>query len=347
MQILVSVLFFFVAHIFISLSSLTFVAGTVYLLMQIAVADLISLTQIKYELFYVSNRSWLDPPEMCGVYLGLDTFTNTAIVFFIVALNFHTISTYNLAQKTIARNAVKLMAEDVDCEISGAAVNDENDDDDDADDEDESNEKMVTRNQHHQRSIVIDYSKPKSYVSVQMPVIFIWLLAASMSVPLFWYGDILPSGCNGAKICGVIQYTRSNTVLLQFLLIKMRIVVPSACLAFSTIYVMATLLKGKRILSRPCGLDEDVRQILKLAAALSLTFILCSMQRLYGSLWFELISRPMMERKYAAFDKWIGIGGCMLHYAAPIVRPVIYCLFAPNVSMKCTVFCCSCCRRRW
>lgn len=306
--------------------------------MQIALADLISLVQIKYELFYVSNRSWLDPPEMCGVYLGLDAFTNTAIVFFIVALNFHTISTYNLAQKTIARNAAKLLADDVDCEISNIA----NDDNGAADADDDCNGTMINQNGHHQRSIVIDYSKPKSYVSVQMPVVFIWLLAASIAVPLFWYGNILPNACSNTKICGVIQYTRSNTMLLQILLIKMRIVVPSVCLAFSTMYVIVKLLKVKRTLMRPCGLDEDVRQILKLAAVLALAFILCSMQRLYGSLWFELIARPMMERKYAAFDKWIGIGGCMLHYAAPTIRPIIYCYFEPSVSMKC----CSCCGSR-
>lgn len=308
--------------------------------MQIALADLISLTQIKYELFYVSNRSWLDPPEMCGVYLGLDAFTNTAIIFFIIAMNFHTISTYNLAEKTIARNSTKLLSDDVDCEIS-TAVNDENDGNGDDD-----NDAMVSRNGHHQRSIVIDYSKPKSFVSVQLPVVFIWFLAASMAVPFFWYGNILPNACSDTKICGLIQYTRSNTILLQFLLIKMRIVVPSACLAVSTIYVIVKILKVKRTLIRPCGLDEDVRQILKLAAALSLTFILCSMQRLYGSLWFELIARPMMERKYAAFDKWIGIGGCMIHYAAPIIRPIIYCCFEQSVSLKCTVFCCSCSRSR-
>lgn len=305
--------------------------------MQIAFADLISLMQIKYELFYVSNRSWLDPPEMCGVYLGLDAFVNTAVVFFIITLNFHTISTYNLAQKTIARNAAKLLTDDVDCEISTTPNTGDDDEDDDGSDA------IVNRNGHHQRSIVIDYSKPKSYVSVQMPVVFIWFLAASMAVPLFWYGDVLPNACSDTKICGIIQYTRSNTVLLQILLIKMRIVVPSVCLAFSTIYVIVKLSKVKRTLSEPCGLDENVRQILKLAVALSLTFILCSLQRLYGSLWFELIARPMMERKYAAFDKWIGIGGCMLHYAAPIIRPIIYCRFVSSVSMKCTVFCCSCC----
>lgn len=308
--------------------------------MQIALADLISLTQIKYELFYVSNRSWLDPPEMCGVYLGLDAFTNTAIVFFIIALNFHTISTYNLAEKTIERNATKLLNEDVDCEIS-TAVNDENGDDDD-----DGSNAMINRNGHHQRSIVIDYSKPKNFVSVQLPVVFIWFLAASMAVPFFWYGNILPNACSDTRVCGLIQYTRSNTILLQFLLIKMRIVVPSVCLAISTIYVIVKLLKVKSTQMRPCGLDEDVRQILKLAAALSLTFILCSMQRLYGSMWFELIARPMMERKYVAFDKWIGIGGCMLHYAAPIIRPIIYCCFEQSVSMKCTVLCCLCCKCR-
>lgn len=313
--------------------------------MQITLADLISLAQIKYELFYVSNRTWLDPPEMCGIYLGLDAFTNTAIVFFTIAVNFHAISTINLAQKTIARNATKLLIDENDCKAAVAAHRDDADDADDGDNEnDDSDEGIIGQ---HQRSIVIDYSKPKSYVSVQMPVVIIWFLAVSMSVPLFWYGDIVPNTCDETKICGVIQYSRANTILLQFLLIKMRIVVPTICLAFSTAYVILKLCNAKHILFRPCGLDEDVRQILKLAVALSLTFIICSMQRLYGSLWFELIAnRPMMERKYAMFEKWIGIGGCMLHYAAPIIRPLIYCHFAPNVSMRCAVFSCLRCRSR-
>lgn len=291
--------------------------------MQIALADLVSLCQIKFELFYVSYRSWMDQPEICPIYLGLDAFTNTAIIFFIITLNMHTVSTYNLALKTIARNAAKLLNEKQ-CEI--AAI------DDDAD----SDEAI----QHQQRSIIIDYSKPKTRISVLMPIVFIWLLAASMSVPLFWYGHVLPS-MNNSKICGLIQLNRNNNLLLQILLIKMRIVVPTVCLALSTIYVTFKLFSVKHTIQQ-CGLNEDVKQILKLALTLALTFILFSMQRIYGSLWFELISRPMMEYKYSQFDKWIGIGCCMLHYSAPTIRPIIYFYFEKNLWNDFKM----CCRRR-
>lgn len=301
-----------------------FVSGTSYLLMQIALADLISLAQIKLELFYIYHRSWLEWPEFCPIYLGLDAFTNSAIIFFIVAINLHTISTFNLAQKTIAKKELNLLTNE-DCEaIATDNTNDAN--------------ASIDQSLCGQRSIVIDYSKPKSQISVILPIVFIWFLAASISIPLFWQGSVLPTKEN-PKFCGIVQFHRSNSLIMKILLIKMRIVVPTVCLLLSTIYVILKLLKVKQTI-RPCGLDEDVQQILKLALALSISFILFSFQRSFGSLWFELISRPMMEYKYALFDTWIGLAGCMLHYVAPIIRPFIYIRYEKNLSNDIRLFCC-------
>lgn len=263
-------------------------------------------------------------PEFCPIYLGLDAFTNTAIIFFIVALNLHTVTTFNLAEKTLAKKETKLLWSD-DSETNAL---------------DDANEASAPLAQplRGQRSIVIDYSKPKSRISVALPIVFIWFLAASLSVPLFWQGTVLPTKEN-PKFCGVIHFHRSNSLLMQILLIKMRIVVPTVCLVLSTIYVISKLLKVKRTI-RPCGLDEDVRQILKLALWLSATLVLFSFQRVFGSLWFELISRPMMENKYAQFDTWVGVAGCMLHYAAPIVRPFIYIRYERNLANYFRLFCC-------
>lgn len=325
-----------------------------------------SLSQMKVEIFYIANRSWLDPIEWCSIYLGVDAFTSTAIVFFIVTLNFHTISTYNLACKTIAKTASKLLQKQpyIDVQaIEHGEVDEDEMDDDEFDDDDDSNcdSEVMEKNhdittmvkQHYetneQRSIVIDYSKPKSHVSVLMPIVIVWLLAASMSVPLFLYGRILPSNSRDSnqRICGLVQYEPNNSFLLQILLIKMRIIVPTVCLVLSTIYVIFKLAMAKRKMTKTSTqlalalvIDEDAIQILKLALSLSLTFMLCSLQRIYGSLWFELISRPMMEHKYALVNKWFGVAGCLLHYAAVIVRPIIYWRFERTLWRDFKISCC-------
>lgn len=318
---------------------------------------------MKWELFYVSNRSWLDPIEWCPVYLATDALTSTAIIFFIITLNLHTVSTYNLAWKTIAKNRARSQQQkcfevqqtvDIDSEF------DDDDDDDEFDEEDSICDKVVTTTDKppeviktdykisRQRSIVIDYSKSKSQISVLWPIIFVWLLAISISVPLYFYGRIIPSNSRNSneRMCGLVQIDRGNNYLLQILLIKIRIVVPTLCLVLSTIYVIYKLVTAKRKVFESMTIewltviDEDAMEILKLALMLALTFICCSMQRIFGSLWFELISRPMMEYKYPQFHRWFGIAGCMLHYSAICVRPFIYWRFETKLRKDLEKICC-------
>lgn len=320
------------------------------MLAQIILADLISLLQIKWELFYVSHRSWLQPIDLCKIYLGVDAFTSTAIVYFIIAINFHTISTYNLACRTIAKNNAKLLENNVHTEspttTNGSETDDTFDDDDDADDDDEDNEydsvKISNDMKHEsmaiaidhkhagQRAIIIDYSKPKSQIYVLWPIISIWLLAISTSAPLFLFGRIIPnlSRSSSERLCGVLQTDPDNTIIIRWLLIQIRIVVPMICLVFSTTFVIRKLLLAKQRLAKPliinAIIDEDAIQILRLALVLTLIFMVCSIQRIVGSLWFELISRPMMEYKYAPVHRWFGVIGCMLHYTSIIIRPIAY-----------------------
>lgn len=245
--------------------------------------------------------------------------------------------------------------------------NSENDDaSDDEFDEDDSNcDSVITFNEKRQhdtnisikpetaicrRSIVIDYSKPKSQIYVLWPIVIVWLLAISISIPLFLFGRIIPSISRNSneRMCGIVQIDRSNSILLQFLLIKIRIIIPTFCLALSTIYVIYKLVMYKHRIVKLSTInnliDEDAEQILKLALSLALTFIVCSMQRIFGSLWFELITRPMMEYKYAQFHRWLGVAGCMLHYIAVILRPMLYWRFEKIlwIDLKRGWWCCCC-----
>lgn len=275
------------------------------------ISDLMSLSELKWEVFYVRHRSWLDPIGLCPIYLGIDVLTDIALVFFIVAFNFHSICTYN---QYIANDMQQILEENIEDDFQ----------DDEFDDFDTSCDSFVEHNQstspelqNYSRSIVIDYGKKKSEISVFQPIIFIWLVAISMCIPFFCFGRIIPSVVRDSneRMCGLIVMDQSNSFILQILLLKMRIIVPSICLILSTLYVIKVLLVET---------DEDLKQILKLALSLSLTYMLFTMQRLYGSIWFELVSRPMMEYKYARIRKWFGVAGCLIHYWSIIIRPILY-----------------------
>lgn len=273
-----------------------------------------SLSELKWEVFYVRHRSWLDPIGLCPIYLGIDVLTDIALVFFIVAFNFHSICTYN---QYIANDMQQILEENIEDDFQ----------DDEFDDFDTSCDSFVEHNQstspelqNYSRSIVIDYGKKKSEISVFQPIIFIWLVAISMCIPFFCFGRIIPSVVRDSneRMCGLIVMDQSNSFILQILLLKMRIIVPSICLILSTLYVIKVLLDTGCLLVET---DEDLRQILKLALSLSLTYMLFTMQRLYGSIWFELVS---LEYKYARIRKWFGVAGCLIHYWSIIIRPILY-----------------------
>lgn len=274
--------------------------------MQITVCDIIALTIGAIEIIYMNYRKWILPFELCPIYLGMESFCSTATIYLIIALNLHAISTYNLAVKTIQREE-KLQK--------------------DQQPEDDAYE--VAINVQEQRTITIDYSKRKNSISVILPVLFIWFLAASVSIPLFVFGSVLPSEEN-PKICGILNFDQNNNLLMQLLVFIVRIGIPTVCLLSTSICVIVKLfLKSSKI--RPCGLEENVSSILWTAIIISITFIVFSMQHIYGSLLFEVISKPFMHYKYPEFNKMILIIFCMVHYALSAIRPIFYCLLEKNL----------------
>lgn len=300
------------------------------------------MIEVKWEVFYVNHRSWLEPIEFCPIYLGIETFTGTALVFFIIALNLHSISTHNLACKTIAKNEISYYETQTMRNTSEDDSLDDEFDDDEFDEFDSNCDSIVSMEckspepNNNPRSIVIDYCKKKSQISVVQPIICIWLLAISMCIPLFIYGRIIPTlnRSSNDRMCGLIVMEKNTTTILQILLLKMRIIVPMFCLFLSTIYVIIKLRFTKmKTSTKALSVEKEVDDKLKLALSLSLIYVLCSMQRVYGSLWFELISRPMMEYKYAQFHKWLGVAGCLIHYASTILRPIMYSRYDTDLSV--------------
>lgn len=291
---------------------------------QMIVIDLASLGIATIELLYMNNRKWIFHSTMCPIYLGLDSITTTASVYFIIAINLHAISTYNLATKTKNNKQKSLTYR-------------------------RSSDFQRLNNEHYesalctpqqQRSMTIDYSKKKDRISVLCPILFIWILSVSVSIPLFTFGVLLPNK-KSAMICGMENFNRVTNVVLQLLVLFMRIIIPSLCLILTFLYVGYKFLFSKRHRMRTCRLHRDVHAALKLGFILSILYILFCTQRVYGSLMFEIMTKPFMQYKYPVFNQQIGIILCMVNYAIPAVRPLIYLYvdkrLRTKISQGCTI----------
>lgn len=180
---------------------------------------------------------------------------------------------------------------------------------------------------HHQhpytRSLTIDYSQRQTSVSVVLPVLFVWFVAASASTPLFAFGSVLPSR-RAPLLCGVVNFDPQNNRLLQAMVLAVRVAVPSVCLLM-TVAAAAGALRACRKYVRPCGLEENAREILRLALVLSLVYLLASEQRVLGSMLFEVWSlRPLMLPKYPRWSGAVALALSMVHWSASVVRPIVY-----------------------
>lgn len=180
------------------------------------------------------------------------------------------------------------------------------------------------------RSLIIDYSQSKKGVNVLFPSLFVWFLSVSVSIPLFVLGSVMPNE-QTPLVCGVVNFDTENSQLLQHLFVAVRIVIPTACLCLTFVSVLWKLCKAQHM-DRPGGLEEDVAQLLCLAAVVSVTFVIFSAQRIVGSSWFEVWTHtPFMLPKYPLLDRGWAVVLVIVHWSGSAFRPLAYLLAASAI----------------
>lgn len=299
--------------------------------------------------------------------MGIESFTTTGVFYFIIAANFHSISTFNLAVKelTLTKETEKKTAatattikrrpattatitrpttDEDDYELAINDYEDEVEDDYDDGGDESCNENNDERREMRKRYLTIDYRKRKYIVSVLFPVFFIWFLAGSVSLPVFIFSNVIPNE-NNPRICGIINFNENNNLLMQFLVILIRILVPTICLFLTTINVISKIyqLSVKKYIFE---LEENVGMILKLSLTLSITFAIFSLQKIYGSLLFEILAEPYTNYKYPELNEVYSIGFCMIFYSICLTRPIIYVKMQKKLREKIRKMCCCCSSKR-
>ncbi|XP_055387426.1 uncharacterized protein LOC129616023 [Condylostylus longicornis] len=329
--------------------------GTRYLLLQLTFCDLFNLIICGLEFFYMNHRKWITLVELCPVYLGMDSFTNTAAIYFIIAINFHTLSTYNLAVKELIKKEIK---ENQYLELLPEPPITEGERNENNDGVDSSGNILndgylvaLPTPTESVRSLTIDYSQKKVSVAVILPALFIWFIAASVSIPFFVFGMVIPNELH-PRICGVMNFDTFSSQLMQGLMIAIRIIIPTILLIITLIIISFKLynfntiknINKKKISEESttddgyeniesdliminietCGLDENIRIVLKLSFTLSIAFIILGFQKMYGSLLFELISKPFMHFKYPKMIPLLGLIFTLISSLLPVIRPILY-----------------------
>ncbi|KAL9706340.1 hypothetical protein quinque_009858 [Culex quinquefasciatus] len=282
-------------------------SGALYFVLQLAALDIFTLLVSIWELFYIAHQQWMFEPDYCTFYIGFESLTSIGIVYFIIGLNFHSISTYNLAQQISTSNEALTDLSDTNSDYMISA--------------EENNYEVATEHIIQKRSLTIDYRHRKTNISVMWPVLMIWFVALSESLPLFLFSDVISTD-EDVKLCTVLISDRTNHYIIQWLVISIRIVVPTVTLAVTTGMTIFKFYQGRRF-AQPSEVDENVAFILKVAIFLSLTYAIFSLQKLYGSLLFEVLSKPILRHKYPRFDKRSGLIFSFLHYFLSFLRPLV------------------------
>ncbi|XP_058059576.1 uncharacterized protein LOC131210357 [Anopheles bellator] len=283
--------------------------GAFYFLLQIAIADVGTLMVSNWELHYRSGRSWTLPAAHCTVFGGLESLTSVAIVYFIVGLNFHSIATYNLAVD-IATSAMATPEP----ESVAESLTDEN-----------SYEVAMADTVSQKRSLTIDYRYRKTRISALLPILLVWFIAVSESLPVFLFSDVVAGAAVGGEpetwSCTVLTNTGSNHYIVNLLVIATRIIIPTVALVLTSVLLVVKFYNGKHF-PQPDEFDENVAFALKVSMFQSGSFAVFGLQRLYGSLLLEILAEPHIVPRYPLFNSTVGLVLTVGYYLGCVVRPL-------------------------
>ncbi|XP_035779371.1 uncharacterized protein LOC118459770 [Anopheles albimanus] len=282
-------------------------SGAFLFLVQIAIVDVLTLLISNWELHYLFQRAWTLPSVHCSLYRGFDSFTSVATVYLIVGLNFHAIATYNLAVD-IAKST--LATPEQECAENSVST-------------EENGYEVTTDAISQKRSLTIDYRYRKTRIPVLFPILLVWFIAVSESLPVFLFSDVNKApDQEQTKQCGILTNTSLNNFAINWLVIGIRIVIPTVALVITTVQVVIKFHNGKHF-PHPDEVDENVAFALKLSIFLSVSYLVFAMQRLYGSLLQELLSVPLVVSKYALANSSIGLILTVCYYSISFIRPLV------------------------
>uniref|UniRef100_A0AAR5Q878 G-protein coupled receptors family 1 profile domain-containing protein n=1 Tax=Dendroctonus ponderosae TaxID=77166 RepID=A0AAR5Q878_DENPD len=275
--------------------------GLLCIVFQIALADLLLFFIALLELLNSYHQSWRFSSQSCMIYKGTEMLTNTSITYLLICLNFHIVTFWNLYNVELVKNNRNPLT----------SFNDS------------SSECLVTRNEN--RIVNIDYQKRKNDVPVILPVIFLWILCLSISMPTYVLSSTVQ--VRGKTLCILAN---NYGAILQSLLLVFSTTLPCFLLIVSMLILIYKLFRtsGKdidRVLTKQF---EEIRNLLIFGIVFTIFYIIISYQRHVLNMFSTVRQFFVSEMYYINFPN---VYLTMMHYSGVSFRGLLCYLALPSV----------------
>ncbi|XP_066262340.1 uncharacterized protein [Euwallacea similis] len=273
--------------------------GVLSIILQLTIADTVLFPVAITELMSSYYQTWKLDTHICVLYKGTEIFANSLMIYLLICLNFHVITFWNLHNLELIKNNKNPLT----------SFN-----------ESSSSECLVTSSE----SRAINYQKRKRDVPVLFPVIFVWTLCLSLSMPNYVLSTTVE--VNDQVLCLIVQNDYGK--ILHSLLLMFCMGIPCVILLFSVLILIYKLIKGsqREVLTKQ---NEEIKSLLIACVVLCLAYMITSYQRHYLSLVVTIKEFFISENHY--YNTYFNVYLVMLHYCGNILRSLMYYLVIPDV----------------
>ncbi|KAK4885573.1 hypothetical protein RN001_001844 [Aquatica leii] len=293
-------------------------------ILQLSVVDCLSTFIAVLEVWSINKQSWTFSTTLCLIFSGGEVLINTFIFYNIICLNFHIISSLNLHLNQ-AHKTKKLQLTSLD--------------------DDDSEQFLVDRidDQNCNRNVVIDYRRKKTTIPIAFPLVLVWFVGLSISIPQFTLSTTVIVQ-NNSTLCTIFDVFYNK--LLQDLSMIFRIVVPVPLLLLSLLLLIKKSYQSKHVKSVEDNSiaihkAEKMQSLLVLGVSLTIMYIILSLQRLIFYL-LHIITQQTDSNNTTDYFKipplenvtctnFTNILSAMAHYSSSTFRAIVYVLVLPEV----------------
>lgn len=276
-----------------------------------AVSDLILLaTTIAPELWSINAKTWTFGNNGCVAYQGLNVFTSTASSYLIGTVTIHTLVTILLEDKIALKRSRRDRNEDEELKTSQHSL--------------VANSDSSTP----PRTMSVDYRLSDTRVPVTLPTIFVWILAASLSIPEFVLSSIVRQG--KTLLCTLDS---SHSLNVHTMLLVFNLFLPMFIM--STISVLIFLKLNSRKIPHSINASESLA-VLKLALWFVLIyFLLCAPRSLMNAYHIysfkEFTSMDANNLLENDITTLLRIAFSSAYLLATLVRPILCIIILPQL----------------
>lgn len=282
---------------------LRLISGLFSIIIQLAVADFILLgTSIGPELWSYNIRTWIFGRNSCIAYRGLSIFATTASLYLTITMALHSLSTANIEKRAmILKNKKTSHEEDEEMRSSRHSL------------------VACSDISTPPRTMNLDYRLANARVRVAPPCVFVWILAASLSIPEFALATTVPHE-HDIIVCTLTD--NSHRINMHSMVALFTLFLPALILTSAGTLIICHLISKK--MSKIEG--SDIIPALKLSVCLIFIYIIfCAPRSVFYV--YSLYATSENNKIYLGYDNdtnlFINLLLSAMYLAATLLRPLV------------------------